>query len=328
MGGTAVTWSRAAGLALGFAADKAVGDPVRWHPVSGFGRTARARERRVYDDSRGRGVLFAAVLVVSAVGAGGALDRATRRNDPLTVAMTAAVTWTVLGGTTLAREGRTVEKHLEAGDLAAAREQVTHLVGRDPSSMDAAGVARAAIESIAENTSNAVVAPLLWGAVAGPAGLLGYRAVNTLDAMVGHRSARYERFGWASARLDDAANLAPARLTALLAVLLGGHPARAVRAWRRDARKHPSPNAGPVESAFAGALGLRLGGVNVYRGAAEDRGTLGDGRAPGPRDIGRTIRLAGRVGAGALVTATLGTAASARAAYRRPVRTTGQRSGQ
>src|SRR5699024_4241610 len=194
----------------------------------------------------------------------------------LSTASTAAATWAVLGGATLAHEARAVEQHLAGGDLTAARAQVTHLVGRDPESMGADDVARATVESVAENTSDAVVAPLLWGAAAGPAGLLGYRAVNTLDAMVGHRSARYERFGWASARVDDAASLVPARLTALLAVLLGGRPSAAVRAWRRDARAHPSPNAGPVEAAFAGALGIRLGGVNVYRGAVEDRGALGD----------------------------------------------------
>ncbi|MGA8995711.1 MAG: cobalamin biosynthesis protein, partial [Nocardioidaceae bacterium] len=125
--------------------------------------------------------------------------------------------------------------------------------------------------------TDAVVAPLLWGAVGGPAGLLGYRAVNTLDAMVGHRSPRYHRFGWAAARLDDAANLVPARVAATLAVLLGGRPAASLRAWRRDARRHPSPNAGPVEAAFAGALGLRLGGVNRYGADVQDRGLLGDG---------------------------------------------------
>ena len=114
---------------------------------------------------------------------------------------------------------------------------------------------------------------------------------------------RFERFGWASARFDDAVNLVPARLTALLAALLGDDPGAALRIWRRDAHKHPSPNAGPVESAFAGALGVMLGGVNVYHGRVEDRGTLGDGPHPVPVDIGRTARLAARVGAGALAVA-------------------------
>ena len=126
---------------------------------------------------------------------------------------------------------------------------------------------RATVESVAENTSDAVVAPLLWGAVAGVPGLLGYRAVNTLDAMVGHLSARYARFGWASARADDVANAVPARVAALLAAaaapVVGGEPRGALSAWRRDAHRHPSPNAGPVEAAFAGALGRRLGGSRL-----------------------------------------------------------------
>ncbi|WP_182358108.1 cobalamin biosynthesis protein [Tomitella gaofuii] len=302
--------ARAAGLILGFAADRALGDPPRWHPVSGFGRAGRGLERRMYAQSRLRGAAFTGILVAGPTGIGLAAGRASR-GRPVAEAVTVAfATWAVLGGTTLAREARAVETRLARGDLGAARTQVTRLVGRDPEFMSTADVARAAIESVAENTSDAVVAPLVWGALLGPAGLLGYRAVNTLDAMVGHRSARYERFGWASARLDDAANLAPARLTALLAALCGADTAGALRAWRRDARKHPSPNAGPVEAAFAGALGVRLGGVNAYRGVVEDRGMLGDGRAPAATDIERTVRLAARVGAAALgVTALLAAAA-------------------
>ncbi|GAA4821331.1 cobalamin biosynthesis protein [Tomitella cavernea] len=301
--------ARAAGLALGFAADRAFGDPARWHPVSGFGRAGRGLERRMYAPSRLRGAAFAGILVAGPAGLGLAAGRACR-GRPVAEAVTVALaTWTVLGGTTLAREARAVETRLARGDLTAARARVTRLVGRDSETMAAADVARAAIESVAENTSDAVVAPLFWGALLGPAGLLGYRAVNTLDAMVGHRSVRYERFGWASARLDDAANLAPARLTALLAALCGADPAGALRAWRRDARRHPSPNAGPVEAAFAGALGVRLGGVNAYRGVVEDRGTLGDGRTPEAADIGRTERLAARVGAAALGVSALGVSA-------------------
>lgn len=301
---------RAAGLVLGYAADRAFGDPRRWHPVSGFGCLAGNVERRGYADSRFRGAVFTTVLVGTAAGAAAALDRVCRNRRLLSTAVTAAATWTALGGTTLAREAGAVEAHLGRDDLEAARRQVTHLVGRDPESMDAHDVARAAIESVAENTSDAVVAPLLWGAAFGPAGLLGYRAANTLDARVGHRSARYERFGWASARLDDLANLAPSRLTALLAMVLapaiGGSPAAAWSAWARDARQHPSPNAGPVEASFAGALGVRLGGANVYRGVVDDRGTLGDGPAPTHGDIARAVRLAWLVGVCAIVIAAAG----------------------
>jgi adenosylcobinamide-phosphate synthase len=149
------------------------------------------------------------------------------------------------------------------------------------------------IESVAENTCDAAVAPLLWGAVAGIPGLAAYRAVNTLDAMVGHRSPRYLRFGWACARLDDAANWVPARVTAALAVACakGGRFA-AMRTVLRDGAKHPSPNAGRCEAAFAGALGVRLGGTNVYGDVAEARPGLGEGgRAPEPDDIYRAIRL-------------------------------------
>ncbi|ETT24004.1 Cobalamin biosynthesis protein cbiB [Rhodococcus rhodochrous ATCC 21198] len=301
---------RAAGLVLGYLADQAFGDPRRGHPVSGFGRIARTTERALYADHRAAGTLFTAVLVGGAAGLGYGVDRLTRRRPLVRTAVTAAATWTVLGGRSLAREATTIDCQLRRADLPAARRQVTHLVGRDPSRLDAAGVARATLESLAENTSDAVVAPLLWGAVAGPAGLLGYRAANTLDARVGHRTPRHEQFGWASARFDDLLNLAPARLSALLAAGLGERPGAALTAWRRDAHRHPSPNAGPVEAAFAGALGVTLGGVNVYHGVVEDRGTLGDGPAPEPGDIARGVRLAARVGAGALAVSAVVASAS------------------
>ncbi|GAA4744376.1 cobalamin biosynthesis protein [Nocardioides endophyticus] len=280
------------GLVAGFAADRVWGDPARWHPVAGFGTTAAALERRTYADRRLNGVVHVTILVGAAAAVG------VRRTG---VIGTAVSTWAVLGGRSLDREAEAVQRLLEAGDLAGARQRLTHLVGRDTSELDVAGVARAVIESVAENTSDAVVAPLVWGAVLGTPGLLAYRAANTLDAMIGHRSPRYERFGWAAARLDDVLNLPGSRLTATLAVLLGEDHRAAWAAWRRDAPGHPSPNAGPVEAAFAGALGVRLGGVNVYAGRVEDRQVLGDGRAPDTHDITRARRLASRVGLGALV---------------------------
>jgi len=282
---------RALGLLLGYAADQALGDPQRWHPVAGFGRLAAALEPEL-PAAKARGITHVALLVGGAALVGRAVDRGT--------VPTAVATYAVLGGRSLAREAAAVHAHLDRGDLDAAREQVTHLVGRDPAGLGPDEIARATIESVAENTSDAVVAPLLWGAVAGPAGLLGYRAANTLDAMVGHRTPRYEQFGWAAARLDDLLNLAPARLTAGLAVALGGSPTAAASAWRRDARQHPSPNAGPVEAAFAGSLGVRLGGTNSYEGTHEDRGFLGTGKPPTPADIPRANRLAALVGIGAL----------------------------
>lgn len=168
----------------------------------------------------------------------------------------------------LGREARAVGAALAAGDVEAARERLPHLCGRDPQALDGPGIARAVVESVAENTSDAVVGALVWGALGGVPGLAAFRAVNTLDAMVGHRSPRHRRFGWASARLDDLAGAPGARLTAALAVVAGGDPRGALRAWRADAHRHPSPNAGPVEAAFAGALGVRLGGTLSYGGGS------------------------------------------------------------
>jgi adenosylcobinamide-phosphate synthase len=297
--------SRAIGLALGFVADRVLGDPARYHPVAGFGRLAGAFERRVWADDRATGVAYTAALVGGTGAAGVLADRLVRHRPVAGTILTAATTWAVLGGRSLGREAEHVHGHLVRDDLPAAREQLTHLVGRDPSLLDAGEVSRAAVESVAENTSDAVVAPLLAGAVGGIGGLVAYRAANTLDAMVGHRSARHLRFGWASARLDDVLNLAPARLSAALAAALapvvGGERAEAMRAWTRDAHRHPSPNAGPVEAAFAGALGVRLGGTNVYGTRVEHRPTLGDGRPATADDIARAVRLADAVGVGAVM---------------------------
>ncbi|NUS43291.1 MAG: cobalamin biosynthesis protein, partial [Mycobacteriaceae bacterium] len=247
----------ALGLALGFVADLVAGDPRRGHPVAGFGSAAGALERATYRDGRPAGIAHTAVLVGAAAGVGALARRAG-------VLGVAAATWTALGGQTLVRTGARMADHLDAGDLDAARALLPSLCGRDPAQLDADGLARAALESVAENTSDAAVAPFFWGAVAGAPGVLAYRANNTLDAMIGYRTDRYRRFGWAAARLDDLANLVPARLTGLLTVLLApvvrGSRRSALTAWRVDAAAHPSPNAGVAEAAMAGALGVRLGG--------------------------------------------------------------------
>jgi adenosylcobinamide-phosphate synthase len=285
--------NRPLALLLGYVADQALGDPRRLHPVAGFGQLASALERAGYADRRSHGVRHVVVLVGGAALVGRVLDRGT--------AATAVATWAVLGGRSLDREAAAVEALLVEGRLDDARQRLTHLVGRDTSVLDEAGVARAVIESVAENTSDAIVAALVWGALAGSPGLLAYRAANTLDAMVGHHTARYERFGWAAARLDDVLNVPGARLAAALAAGLGPDSRGAVRAWRRDAGAHPSPNAGPVEAAFAGALGVRLGGETVYAARTEQRPLLGDGRAPTAHDITRARALARRVDLAALV---------------------------
>ncbi|MEV6494436.1 cobalamin biosynthesis protein [Actinoplanes sp. NPDC051633] len=285
----------------------ALGDPRRFHPVAGFGRAAGALERRLYAPNRRAGLVYTLAAVGTPVLAGVALAAVTRRWPVARAAVTAAATWTVLGGRTLRREARTMAGHLDRGDMAAARGRLGHLCGRDPSALDEQELARATVESVAENTSDAVVAPLLWGGVAGLPGLLGYRAANTLDAMVGHRSARYERFGTAAARLDDALNLAPSRLTGLLTIGLavagGGTHRETYRVWRRDRNDHPSPNAGQCEAAMAGALGVRLGGRNVYFGRSEVRPLLGDGPRPSAGDARRAARISGAVGAAAALLA-------------------------
>ncbi|MFI1240936.1 cobalamin biosynthesis protein [Nocardia salmonicida] len=296
--------STAVGLVLGFVLDRVFADPRRWHPVAGFGSAAAALEAKTYVDDRRAGVVHEVIAVGSVVGIGLLVTRGRGRGGVL---VTALATWTALGGRSLVRAGSAMADRLEADDIAGARELLPSLCGRDPSVLDADGLARAALESIAENTSDATVAPLLWGAVAGVPGVLGYRAVNTLDAMIGYRNERYERFGWAAARTDDVANLVPARVTGLLtaglAPIVGGSSSRALRAWRRDAGGHPSPNAGVVEASMAGALGIGLGGRTEYRHGVELRPTLGDGPAPTAGDLRRAVRMSAGVQVGAVVVA-------------------------
>ncbi|MFE9094928.1 cobalamin biosynthesis protein [Streptomyces sp. NPDC007264] len=284
------------GAAAGLLGDLLLGDPRRGHPVAAFGRAAGAVERVLWRDHRGWGALHTAVCAGGAVASAALAASAARPSRAASLALTAAATWAVVGGTSLAREARAVGRALEAGDVEAARARLPHLCGRDPQALDADGIARAVVESVAENTSDAVVGALVWGAVAGVPGLVGFRAVNTLDAMVGHLSPRHRHFGWASARLDDVAGWPGARLTALLAAASGPDPRGAVRAWGADAARHPSPNAGPVEAAFAGALGVRLGGTLSYGGRVEHRPVLNAaGRGVRTGDIERAVRLSRRV---------------------------------
>jgi adenosylcobinamide-phosphate synthase len=302
--------ARAVGLLFGVAADAAFGDPRHHHPVAAFGRLAATAERACYAEHRLAGLVHAGALVGAAAAVGVLVERAGQGRATVQVAGTALATWMVLGGASLAEEGAAMARALGAGDLDAARTRLPHLCGRDPANLDLDGMARASVESIAENTSDAVVAPLVWGAVAGVPGLLAYRAVNTLDAMVGYHSPRYRRFGWAAARLDDLANLLPSRaaalLTALCAPLVGGSARGAWQGWRRDAAAHPSPNAGQVEAAFAGALEVRLGGHTVYPHGTEQRPVLGHGRTPDAGDLTRGIELSRVVGlAAAALCATL-----------------------
>lgn len=289
----------AIGLLLGWAADRALGDPRRGHPVALFGTWAGWVETRTHRHSRAAGVLTEALVLAPPLALGVA---ATRLPKPARALATAALTWAALGGTSLGREGLAVHELLASDDLPGARTRVRNLVGRVTDDLTADEVARAAVESVAENTSDAVVGTLVWGAALGPLGVVLHRTANTLDAMHGHRTARYARFGWAAARLDDLLGWVPARATVLATA--AASPLRAgavVRTAVRDGRDHPSPNAGPVEAGFAAALGLRLGGRTVYASGAEDRVVMGSGPAPTVADLPRAVLLARRVGVVTLV---------------------------
>ncbi len=303
------THTRLSGVLIGYLADRALGDPRRGHPVAVFGQAAAALESLTYRDARTAGAIHLGVLIGSLGVLGLAVQRIAERGRLCSIAVTAAATWVSLGGTSLARTGLAMSELLERGDVEGARGLLPSLCGRDPASLDGAGLTRASLESVAENTSDAQVAPLLYAAAGGVPAVLVYRGINTLDSMVGYRSPRYLRFGWAAARLDDVANYLAARVTASLAValapLVGGSPSGAARAWRLDARRHPSPNAGVVEAAFAGALGVRLGGPTQYRHELQIRPTLGDGREPTVTDLRRAVTLSSLVQAGAMLLAGL-----------------------
>ncbi len=312
------TRSRAVGVLAGWLADLVFADPRRGHPVAGFGAVASALERRTYRDAGLAGAVHVGVLVSAVSLLGVAIERVAGRVG------VAAATWTVLGGTSLLRTVSELSDSLTAEDIGAARRLLPSLCGRDPDALDGDGLTRAALESLAENTSDAQVAPLFWAAVGGVPGALVYRAINTLDAMVGYRSPRYARFGWAAARLDDLANYVPARFTAALVVvcspLVGGSPTGALRAWRRDAARHPSPNAGVVEAAFAGALSVRLGGPTRYPHGLEIRPALGDGSPPQVADLRRAVTLSRLVQTAATALAIAGVSVCGRSGRRASAR--------
>jgi len=272
-------------VAAGLLIDRLVGEPPSAvHPLRGFGAAMTAVEKRWWADTPAAGARHAALGVAVGATAGFALRS------------TVAATYLAVGGKALWRAALDVAAALEAGDPGRARRLLPALVGRDPAGLDEKEMARAAVESVAENTVDAIVAPALWAAAAHAPGVLAYRAVNTLDAMVGHRDARYARFGWASARLDDAANWVPARATAVLvAAVRPGATVAIAHAVRHQAPAHPSPNAGVAEAAFAAALGVRLGGVNRYGDRTEQRPPLGDGPPPHPADVRRAVRLSSDV---------------------------------
>ncbi|WP_082923794.1 adenosylcobinamide-phosphate synthase CbiB [Dietzia sp. 111N12-1] len=311
--------ARAAGIAAGFALDRLVGDPGRFHPVAGFGRVALVVESRLLrpgltpNAQRAAGLLFTGVLVGGTAAAVTGVGRLAGRNRVAAVAWDAAVVWSCLGGSSLLAVAGRQGDLLARGDHAGSRDLLPWLCGRDPAALGPEDLARAVVESVAENTSDAAVATLFWAAVAGSPGAAVHRAANTLDAMVGHRSERYRHFGTATARLDDVLGFLPARVAGVLGVVcaptVSGSPAGALRAWVRDAPAHPSPNAGVVEAVCAGALGVRLGGPTPYPYGVEDRAVLGDGRSVRDDDIRRAILLHDRVQVGTVVMAVLGVVA-------------------
>lgn len=282
-------------LVLACVGDLLLGDP-RWfpHPVRLMGLVITWSERALRACGRGAvleyaaGVLMAVLIPIAAFAATRGLLDAARTVDPLA----GHVVWVVLAWTTLAARDladhvRRVQAYLEAGKLEEARVAVGHVVGRDTADLPERDIIRAATETVAEGTADGVVSPLFFLALGGPSLAMAFKAVSTLDSMIGYRNERYRRLGWASARLDDLANWIPARLTAGLLVLSAGLLQRsldrmtgAARVLRRDRRNHPSPNSGWPEAAMAGALGVRLGGVNVYRGRQERRPFLGDPLVP------------------------------------------------
>jgi adenosylcobinamide-phosphate synthase len=286
--------------AAGLLGDRLLGEPpAAVHPVAIFGQLMKGVEERVYSPDRMAGIAYAlfGVGVGAAAGAVGQMPVA---------ALTLAAAGRQLRETALQVHGALVMSGLDA-----ARALLPALVGRDPSQLDECGVAAAVIESVAENTVDAVVAPACWALAGGSPGAIGYRAINTMDAMVGHRSARYEQFGWFSARLDDAANFVPARLTAILVAAV--RPRAAGEIWRtvrEDASAHPSPNSGVAEAAFAAVLGVELGGTLRYGERVEHRPLLGRGPRPRPVDIKRAVHLSNDVEL-ALLAGLLGAAAGA-----------------
>ncbi len=271
--------------------DRLLGEPRRWHPLVGFGRLADAAERRLRRGAPGHAVgnrlrgLAAWLLVVLPC-----VALALWLSHPLVDVL---LLWLALGGKSLGAHARAVAAPLAAGDLPAAQQAVGLIVSRDTSDLDETGVATAAVESVLENGNDAVFGALFWFCVAGGAGAVLYRLANTLDAMWGYQDARRIYFGWAAARLDDLLNVIPARLTALTYALLGS-TRNALACWRAQAAAWPSPNAGPVMAAGAGALKVGLGGTARYHGQDENRPALGSGAPPGAADIDRAVALVAR----------------------------------
>lgn len=276
--------------------DRLLGEPRRFHPLSGFGNLAKRVESLFYgaaDTAVGaryvRGIVAVCALLVPLAALAAWLQ-------PLPILgslFSVVLLYFAIAPRSLGEHARRVVDAFAVGDLPAARQAVGMLVSRDTTKLDEEGVSRATVESVLENGNDAVFGALFWFVVAGAPGALLYRLSNTLDAMWGYRNARYNEFGWAAARLDDALNFIPARLTAASYALVG-HTRSALSCWRQQAPTWDSPNAGPVMAAGAGALQVKLGGAAIYHGQLEQRPALGCGNAAGAADIARAVRLVRR----------------------------------
>ncbi|MDA8429219.1 MAG: adenosylcobinamide-phosphate synthase CbiB [Geobacteraceae bacterium] len=276
-------------LVLAIALDLTLGDP-RWlpHPVVLIGRLIATLEtilRRMFRHERLAGVLLLFITTATSAMATWLLIRIGMLFHPIAGFLAAAlISYTCLAARSLHGESALVADALTSGNLAEARRTLAYIVGRDTATLDEAGIWRALVETVAENTSDGIIAPMFWLTLGGPVAGMAYKSVSTLDSMVGYKNARYLQFGWASARMDDLLNFIPARLTALLMVLAavpaGLDPWRAIRITRRDRLKHPSPNSGHPEAAAAGALGVRLGGKAFYGGRESWKETIGEPHAP------------------------------------------------
>lgn len=292
----------AGAMAVAMAVDALLGWPS-WlfarigHPVTWLGRLIAAVDtawnRPSDPPARRRAAGFAGALVVIALAVAlGWMLQSLLPSGWIQIVLVGVLAWPLVALRSLHEHVAAVAAPLLAGDIAAARDAVSRIVGRDPAALDEAGIARAAIESLAENASDGIVAPVFWGALFGLPGILGYKAINTLDSMIGHRNERHEAFGWAAARIDDVANVIPARLTGVLFALLASRRFEALSCMIRDARRHRSPNAGWPEAAMAGALGVRLSGPRIYHGCITSEPWLNEGaRDPRAADIDEALTV-------------------------------------
>ena len=289
-------------MVVALAVDAMFGWPERWfrsigHPVTWLGRLIDFFDAAWNRDSQGAtfrrtagAVAALAVIALSVVLAW--IVQAQLATGWSRVLLTGILAWPFIAMRSLHEHVTAVMAPLKSGDIEAARVAVSHIVGRDPSGVEEAGIARATIESLAENTSDGIVAPVFWGAIFGLPGIAGYKAINTLDSMIGHRTPRHEAFGWAAARIDDLVNFVPARLTGVLFAFVCAQPKAAMSCMMRDARRHRSINAGWVEAAMAGALGVRLSGPRVYHGEVANEPFLNESaRDPLADDIDRALKL-------------------------------------